>query len=172
MVRASRPLPVRVAAPYIRRMAEAPNLLQPLDDAAFMRMALAEAEAAAARDEVPVGAVVACDGKAIARAGNRVEQLNDASAHAEMLALTAAQEHLGSRVLSACTLYVTLEPCVMCAGALAWMRIGRIVVGAEDPKSGFARFGRGLLHPKTRYETGVEAEASTALLQAFFRARR
>ncbi len=148
------------------------NLLEPLDDAHFMRLALAEARTAAAAGEVPVGAVVALEGRVIARAHNRTEALRDATAHAEMLALTAAQEHLGSRVLAACTLYVTLEPCVMCAGALAWTRVGRVVAGAADPKGGFGRFGRGLLHPRTAYVEGCEGEACGALLTDWFRAKR
>jgi len=144
----------------------------PQEDVRFMAEALREADLAGGEDEVPVGAVVVCEGRIIARAHNQSERLRDATAHAEMLAITAAQDYLGSKVLDACTLYVTLEPCVMCAGALAWTRVGRVVAGASDPKGGFLRFGSGLLHPKTVYEPGCEGEAAGSLLTAYFRAKR
>jgi tRNA(adenine34) deaminase len=147
-------------------------MLQDNPDTAYMRLALREAEQAAAAGEVPVGALVVFRNRIVARAHNLTGRLGDATAHAEMQALTAAQETLGSRMLSECTLYVTLEPCAMCAGACYWTRVGRIVAGASDPKSGFLRFGPGQLHPKTDYVQGVEADASTALLQAWFRERR
>jgi tRNA(adenine34) deaminase len=147
-------------------------VLQDNPDTVFMRLALREAELAAAAGEVPVGALVVHRNRVVARAHNLTGRLGDATAHAEMQALTAAQETLGSRMLSECTLYITLEPCAMCAGACYWTRIGRIVVGASDPKSGFLRFGPGQLHPKTEYVRGVEAEPCAALLQAWFRERR
>ena len=141
-------------------------------DVIFMRFALHGAEKAFAYDEVPVGAVVVSRNRIIARAHNQTERLRDNTAHAEMLALTAAEETLGSKILESCTLYVTLEPCVMCAGACYWTRVGRIVVAATDPKMGFLRFGPALLHPRTEYVYGVEAEAAAQLLRDYFQAKR
>jgi len=132
-----------------------------------MREALKEAEKAAAKGEVPVGAVVVAGNRIIGRGHNLTEQLNDVTAHAEMQAITAAANHLGGKYLTDCTLYVTLEPCVMCAGALFWSQINRVVVGAPDPKRGFLLCGE-LLHPKTLYATGICAEESAALLKSFF----
>lgn len=137
-----------------------------------MRAALAEAETALAEDEVPVGAVITAGNRIVARAHNQTERLHDATAHAEMLAITAAEDHFGGRVLEACTLYVTLEPCVMCAGACYWTRIGRIVVGARDPKRGFLRYGASILHPRTELVEGIEATRCGELLTAWFRSRR
>lgn len=139
----------------------------------FMRQALAQAQMAFDSGEVPVGAVIVCDNRIIARAHNQTEQLTDVTAHAEILALTAASGHLGSKYLPDCTLFVTLEPCVMCAGALAWSQIGRIVYGATDEKRGFMRYGgKELLHPKTKLELGVlEAECAT-LMKVFFKGKR
>lgn len=139
----------------------------------FMRQALAQAHMAFDSGEVPVGAVIVCDNRIIARAHNQTEQLTDVTAHAEILALTAASGHLGSKYLPDCTLFVTLEPCVMCAGALAWSQIGRIVYGATDEKRGFMRYGgKELLHPKTKLELGVlEAECAT-LMKDFFKGKR
>ncbi len=141
-------------------------------DTHFMQLALAEARKAFDMGEVPVGAVIVIDGKVIARAHNLTETLNDVTAHAEMQAFTAAAENLGGKYLWDCTLYVTLEPCVMCAGAAYWTQIKRIVFGATDEKRGFSRTGAGLLHPKTAIEGGLLAAESRELLQAFFKARR
>ncbi len=148
-------------------------MLSVQSDQYFMQQALAEAQRAYESGEVPVGAVIVCNGRIIARAHNQTEQLNDATAHAEMLVLTAAFNHLGSKYLPNCTLYVTLEPCVMCAGALAWAQIGRLVYGATDEKRGFmALGGKQLLHPKTKVEMGVLEEPCARLLKAFFQNKR
>ncbi|MBK8429115.1 MAG: nucleoside deaminase [Lewinellaceae bacterium] len=148
-------------------------MLSVLSDPYFMKQALAEAHKAAEAGEVPVGAVIVCDNMIIARAYNQTEQLTDVTAHAEILALTAASGHLGSKYLQECTLFVTLEPCVMCAGALAWAQIGRIVYGATDEKRGFMLAGgKQLLHPKTRLEMGIMEEECGALLKSFFKERR
>jgi tRNA(adenine34) deaminase len=141
-------------------------------DTFFMQQALKEAKAAAAAGEVPVGAVVVCNNQIIAKGHNQTEQLNDVTAHAEIVALTAAANHLGSKYLPDCTLYVTVEPCVMCAGALAWAQFDRVVYGTADDKRGFMRFGKALLHPKTKVEFGVLHEDCAALMTAFFKARR
>lgn len=139
----------------------------------FMRQALAQARMAFDSGEVPVGAVIVCDNRIIARAHNQTEQLTDVTAHAEILALTAASGHLGSKYLPDCTLFVTLEPCVMCAGALAWSQIGRIVYGATDEKRGFMRYGgKDLLHPKTKLELGVLEADCAALMKDFFKGKR
>ncbi|HQO48777.1 MAG TPA: nucleoside deaminase [Bacteroidales bacterium] len=138
----------------------------------FMKEALKEAVAAGNQDEVPVGAVVVCDNKIIARAHNLTERLNDVTAHAEMLAITAAANHLGGKYLENCTLYVTLEPCLMCAGALHHAHIGKIVWGADDPKKGFSRLEKPVLHPKTEVEKGVEAQQCEHLLKDFFARKR
>lgn len=132
-----------------------------------MREALKEAEKAAEKGEVPVGAVVVAGNRIIGRGHNLTEQLNDVTAHAEMQAITAAANYLGGKYLTDCTLYVTLEPCVMCAGALFWSQINRVVVGAPDPKRGFLLRGE-LLHPKTLYHAGLCADESAALLKSFF----
>ena len=141
-------------------------------DEHFMRQALLEAEKAMELGEVPVGAVIVCDNQIIARSHNHTEQLNDVTAHAEIIALSAAVNHLGSKYLTDCTLYVTLEPCVMCAGALQWAQLPRLVYGAEDEKRGFMRFGKALLHPKTKVEYGILQEEARYLLQAFFKNKR
>lgn len=142
-------------------------------DTYFMQQALAEARHAYEAGEVPVGAVVVCDHRIIARAHNQTEQLTDVTAHAEILALTAASSHLGSKYLPECTLYVTLEPCVMCAGALAWAQMGRVVYGASDEKRGFMLHGgKSLLHPKTMLEMGVLEHDCSLLMKAFFRSKR
>lgn len=137
-----------------------------------MKRALLEAETAYDSQEIPVGAVVVCEGRVIARAHNLTERLNDVTAHAEMQAITAAADYLGGKFLNGCTMYVTLEPCAMCAGAIGWARVGRLVFGASDPKKGFTTFSTKLLHPSTEVVTGVMAEESTELLQRFFRERR
>ena len=142
------------------------------NDEYFMREALKEAERAIMLDEVPVGAVVVYGDKIISRAHNLTEQLNDATAHAEMQAFTAASEYLGSKFLDECTLYVTLEPCVMCAGAAFWTRIGRLVYGAADEKRGFSLAGNHLLHPRTLITGGVMQEECQAILKSFFETKR
>ena len=143
------------------------------DDERWMAMAIEEAALAAEAGEVPVGAVIVCDNRIIARAHNQTEQLTDVTAHAEILALTAASGHLGSKYLPDCTLFVTLEPCVMCAGALAWAQIGRVVYGASDDKRGFMLYGgKTLLHPKTKLEMGILENDCAMLMKAFFRGKR
>lgn len=142
------------------------------NDAYFMRQALQEATLAAQEGEVPVGAVVVCEGRIIARAHNQTERLGDVTAHAEILALTAAASHLGSKYLDECTLYVTLEPCPMCAGALAWAQLKRLVFAAADEKRGFMRFGKALLHPKTKVEMGLLAEDASQIVKQFFLKKR
>jgi tRNA(adenine34) deaminase len=141
-------------------------------DERFMREALAEARAAADEGEVPVGAVVVARGRVIARGHNMTERLADPTAHAEMIALTAATEALGGKYLTDCTLYVTLEPCPMCAAAVCWAQLGRLVYGAPDPKRGYARFTPSLLHPKTQVVSGPLADDCLALLTSFFQDRR
>ena len=141
-------------------------------DEYFMKLALQEAQKAAAIGEVPVGAVIASGDQLLARCHNSTEMLHDVTAHAEILAITAASQYLGSKYLVDCTLYVTLEPCVMCAGALRWAQIGRVVYAASDDKAGFMRFGKELLHPRTQLEMGIMMEESAELLKAFFAERR
>ena len=141
-------------------------------DEAFMRMALKEAEKAGTNGEIPIGAVIVCGGRIISRAHNLTETLHDVTAHAEMQAITAAANMLGGKYLKGCTLYVTVEPCVMCAGALGWSQIERVVYGAADDKRGFRRFAPDALHPKTLGTEGaLEAECRT-LMQQFFKSRR
>ncbi len=137
-----------------------------------MRQALRQAQLAADLGEIPVGAVIVADQQIIARGHNQTEQLTDVTAHAEIIALTAAANFLGGKYLKGCTLYVTLEPCVMCAGALAWAQLDRLVYGAGDDKRGFMRFGRELLHPKTKVEFGVLHEECSGLLTEFFQTKR
>ena len=141
-------------------------------DEYYMQQALREARTAAAEGEVPVGAVVVAADQIVARGHNQTERLHDVTAHAEVLAITAASEHLGAKYLTDCTLYVTLEPCVMCAGALGWAQVGRIVYGASDEKRGFERLGRSMLHPKTEVTNGVLAEECGVLVKEFFRKKR
>jgi tRNA(adenine34) deaminase len=141
-------------------------------DEYFMREALKEAQRAAELDEVPVGAVIACNNQIIARGHNLTEQLPDVTAHAEMQAFTAASNFLGSKYLDGCTLYVTLEPCMMCAGAAYWTQISRIVFGAFDEKRGFTKISSGLLHPKTELIKGLMAEECAALIKNFFARKR
>ena len=138
-------------------------------DEYFMREALKEAAKAFAIEEVPVGAVVVCKNRIIARAHNQTEKLTDATAHAEMLAVTAAANYLGSKYLSECTLYVTLEPCVMCSGALHWVQLQKLVFGASDLQRGYSLVSSPLLHPKTEVVRGIQAEESKKLLEDFFR---
>ncbi|HHT22326.1 MAG TPA: nucleoside deaminase [Bacteroidales bacterium] len=138
----------------------------------FMRQALDEAHWAFERNEVPVGAVVVCGDRIIARGHNLTETLNDVTAHAEMQAITAAANFLGGKYLTDCTLYVTLEPCVMCAGALGWSQVSKIVYGASDEKRGFSRFAPNALHPKTEVVSGVLEEECGELIKEFFRRKR
>ena len=142
------------------------------DHERYMREALREAQCAAEEDEVPVGAVIVCRGRIIGRGHNMTERLNDPTAHAEMIAITAASEAMGGKYLNGCTLYVTVEPCPMCAGALAWSQIDRIVYGAIDPKRGYSLFSPSLLHPKTEVTAGVLAEECGTLVSEFFRKKR
>ena len=142
------------------------------EDEKYMNEALREASAAADEDEVPVGAVIVCNGRIIAKGHNMTERLNDPTAHAEMIAITAATEALGGKYLSGCTLYVTVEPCPMCAGALAWSQISRIVYGASDPKRGCSLFSPSLLHPKTEVCSGILAEECGSMVSDFFRNKR
>lgn len=142
------------------------------DDVRYMKMALAEAEQAYAEGEVPVGAVVVCKGRVIARAHNLTETLTDVTAHAEMQAVTAAANYLGGKYLSECVLYVTVEPCVMCAGALGWAQLGRLVYGAADEKRGYRRYAPQALHPRAEVVEGVMAEECAELMKRFFSERR
>ncbi len=142
-----------------------------MTDDYFMGQALQEARAALAAGEIPIGAVVVLKNQIIGRGHNQTERLRDVTAHAEMLALTAAANHLGNKYLADCTLYVTVEPCVMCAGASAWAQFYAVVYGAEELKTGFRRYGP-LLHPRTMLRGGVRADECAALMQSFFRAKR
>jgi len=144
------------------------GVLQP-DDAYFMQQALKQAKQAYEEGEIPVGAVVVINKRVIAKAHNHTERLHDVTAHAEMLALTSAFNHLGAKYLPECTLYVTLEPCVMCAGAIHWSQLGTLVYAAPDEKKGFTRYDTGILHPRTEVRRGILADESTELIQAFFR---
>jgi len=144
----------------------------PADDTRYMQMALKEASQAEKEGEVPIGAVMICQGQIIARTHNQTETLNDPTAHAEILAITSATNTLGSKYLANCTLYVTLEPCVMCAGALGWAQVGRIVFGAEDEKRGFLRFAPDALHPKTELVKGILNDECAKLLTDFFKRKR
>lgn len=137
-----------------------------------MREALKEAAASGEEGEIPIGAVVVCRGSVIARGHNMTERLHDPTAHAEMIALTSATEALGGKYLSDCTLYVTVEPCPMCAAALNWAQVGRIVWGADDPKRGFTLFSPSLLHPKTEASGGILAEECSSIVSDFFRKTR
>ena len=143
-----------------------------LTDEYFMNAALREAEAAFEKGEIPVGAVIVLNGGIIARAHNLTETLNDVTAHAEMQALTSAFHYLGAKYLNDCIIYVTLEPCVMCAGALYWSQIGKVVYGASDPKRGYTLANTALLHPKTEVVSGVLEKESKKLLEDFFRKLR
>ena len=147
-------------------------MLTVYDDAYFMHQAIDQAKMAAAEGEIPVGAVVVSNQRIIARGYNQTERLSDVTAHAEIIALTAAANYLGDKYLHDCTLYVTLEPCPMCAGALAWSQVSRIVYGASDDKRGFMRFGREMVHPKTTLEFGVLHEECGELMTDFFASRR
>lgn len=146
-----------------------PESINLYTDDHFMREALKEANKAFEIGEVPVGAIVVCQNKIIARAHNQTEKLTDATAHAEMLAVTSAANYLGSKYLNECTLFVTLEPCVMCAGALHWVQLQKVVFGAEDLQRGYSLVKSPLLHPKTEVVKGVKAIESKELLDKFFK---
>lgn len=143
-----------------------------MTDEEYMRQALAEAQRAFDEGEVPVGAIIVCNGHVIAHAHNQTQTLTDVTAHAEMLAITSAASRLGGKYLTDCTLYVTVEPCVMCAGALAWAQISRIVWGADDEKRGFSIYAPQALHPKTETTAGVLADECAALMKQFFNQKR
>ena len=143
-----------------------------MDDTYYMKQALGEAQKAAERGEVPVGAVVVCKDRIIARAHNLTETLTDVTAHAEMQAITAAASSLGGKYLNECTLYVTVEPCVMCAGAIGWAQTGRLVFGASDEKRGYQRYAPQALHPKTQVSQGVLADECARLMKEFFLNKR
>ena len=143
-----------------------------MNDEDYMRRALEQARMAYDKDEVPVGAVVVCRDRIIARAHNLTETLNDVTAHAEMQAITAAADALGGKYLDTCTLYVTVEPCVMCAGALGWAQTGRVVYGTADPKRGYSAFAPNALHPKTQVTAWVLEEECAALMKQFFKNKR
>lgn len=138
----------------------------------YMLKALEQAHKAAAEGEIPVGAIVVCKGRIIARAHNETEKLSDVTAHAEMLAITMATAQLGGKYLNDCTLYVTMEPCTMCAGALAWAQLGKLVIGAADPHRGYSRLNPPVLHPRTGVITGILAEKCSEIVKNFFRIKR
>ncbi len=141
-------------------------------DERFMREALLQAREALDGGEIPIGAVVTCNGRIIGKGHNMTERLHDATAHAEMIAITSAMEAMGGKYLDQCTLYVTVEPCPMCAGALNWAQTGRIVYGAPDPRRGYSMFSPSLLHPRTKVSAGVLCEACSSLMKDFFRSKR
>jgi tRNA(adenine34) deaminase len=143
-----------------------------MTDTDYMKQALIEAQKAYDEDEVPIGAVIVCKGRIIARAHNLTEMLNDVTAHAEMQAITAAANNIGGKYLNDCTLYVTVEPCPMCAGAIAWSQLGKLVYGAEDEKRGYHRYAPDVLHPKTEVISGICADEATALMKRFFASKR
>ena len=142
------------------------------EDAYYMSLALKQAKRALEEEEIPVGAVVVCQGKIVAKAYNQTEMLTDVTAHAEMLAITSAAQTIGAKYLKDCTLYVTLEPCLMCAGAIYWSQLGRLVFGASEDKRGFLSQGKDILHPKTEVTAGILADESALLLKEFFSMRR
>jgi tRNA(adenine34) deaminase len=147
-------------------------MLSIFSDTHYMQEALKEAQKASDMGEIPVGAIVVCQQQIIARTHNLTEQLTDVTAHAEIMAITAASKYLGSKYLKDCTMYITLEPCVMCAGALAWSQLGKLVIGASDNKRGFLQIAPKALHPKTVIEQGVLEIECGQLMQAFFRKKR
>ena len=142
------------------------------DDERYMREAINEAKAALKDDEIPIGAVVVSNGRIIGRGHNLTETLHDVTAHAEMQAITAAEEYLGGKYLNQCTLYVTIEPCVMCAGAIGWSQLGRLVYGAADEKRGYSKYAPQALHPKTEVVTGVLEEEAAEMMKEFFKRKR
>jgi tRNA(adenine34) deaminase len=141
-------------------------------DEYYMKQALFEAEKALTRDEVPIGAVIVCQNRTIARGHNLTETLTDVTAHAEMQAITAAAQFLGGKYLTDCTLYVTVEPCVMCAGAIAWAQVSKVVFGASDEKRGFQQFAPNALHPKTEVVSGILADECGKIVRDFFKRKR
>ena len=143
-----------------------------LNDEYWMRLALKEATQAYQDDEVPIGAIIICNNKIIAKGYNQTERLKDVTAHAEMIAITAAANYLGAKFLEDCTLYVTVEPCPMCAAALRWARISRVIYGASDPKAGYSQFGAKLFHPKTEIQHGVMEHECGTLMTEFFKGKR
>lgn len=143
-----------------------------MTDTEYMKIALQEAQKAYNEDEVPIGAIVVCKGRIVARAHNLTETLNDVTAHAEMQAITAAATNIGGKYLNECTLYVTVEPCPMCAGAIAWAQMGRVVYGASDEKRGYHRYAPEVMHPKTEVLNGICADEATALMKKFFSNKR
>ena len=147
-------------------------MLNVFTDKYFMKQAYQEAQLAFEKGEVPVGAVIVCENQIIARGHNLTERLTDVTAHAEIMCITAAAEYLGSKYLNDCTLYVTLEPCTMCAGALAWAQLGKLVYAASDEKRGFARYTEQVLHPKTEVSHGILKEECSELVKSFFQQRR
>lgn len=142
------------------------------DDAYFMEMAMEQARIADAAGEVPIGAVVVCDGEIISEGHNMTEQLDDPTAHAEMIAMTAACNAIGGKYLSDCTLYVTVEPCPMCAAAMNWAQLGRVVYGAPDVKRGYSIFSPPLLHPRTKVDSGILSDECSAIVKEFFARKR
>ena len=146
--------------------------IKPFDDTYFMKQALAQAKKAYDKDEVPVGAIIVCNNQIIARAHNYTEALNDVTAHAEMQAFTAAADYLGGKYLNECTLYVTLEPCIMCGGAAYWTQLKKVVYGAKDEKRGFSTLVENILHPKTEIKGGLLQEECAKLLSDFFKSKR
>ena len=143
-----------------------------IEDEKFMREALAEAHKALEKDEIPIGAVVVSNGRVIGRGHNLTETLHDVTAHAEMQAITAAAEYLGGKYLDRCALYVTVEPCVMCAGAIGWSQLGKLVFGAADEKRGYQRFAPQALHPRCTVTQGVLADECATLMKEFFKTKR
>ena len=143
-----------------------------MDDNYYMKLALKEAQKAEAADEIPIGAVIVCNDQVVAKAHNLTETLTDVTAHAEMQAITAASSLLGGKYLNQCTLYVTVEPCVMCAGAIGWSQLGRLVYGASDDKRGYVRYAPQALHPKTEVVKGVLEDEAAEMMKEFFREKR
>lgn len=143
-----------------------------MTDEQYMRQALQQAHKALAEGEIPIGAVIVCQGKVIARGHNLTERLHDVTAHAEMQAITAAAEYLGGKYLKDCTLYVTVEPCIMCAGALGWSQISRVVYGASDEKRGFLNYAPQALHPRCELKGGVLEDECASLMKSFFQKKR
>ncbi len=142
------------------------------DDIKYMRLAIEEAKQALAQDEIPIGAVIVANGMVIGKGHNLTETLHDVTAHAEMQAITAASEYLGGKYLDKCTLYVTVEPCIMCAGAIGWSQLGRIVYGASDPKRGYQTYAPRAFHPKAQTVSGILEEECSKLMKDFFKSKR
>ena len=147
-------------------------MIEVFTDTYFMKQAYLEARKAYEKGEVPVGAIIVCNNQIIARSYNNTQQLTDVTAHAEIMAMTSASTYLGNKYLRDCTLFVTVEPCIMCAGAIAWSQLGRLVYGASEAKHGFMRYGKELLHPKTKVEFGVLNKECATLMTDFFKKKR